>query len=114
LGGYKVQRERKRLLDDAQAAEGAGAFAMVLESVPAEIAAEITAAAKIPTIGIGAGAGCDGQVLVTLDLLGFTVGYVPRFVKQYADLKAVISDAVTRYRDEVRDGRFPGPEQTYK
>jgi 3-methyl-2-oxobutanoate hydroxymethyltransferase len=114
LGGYKVQRERQRLLDDARAAEHAGAFAMVLESVPADIAAEITASVKIPTIGIGAGAGCDGQVLVTLDLLGFTVGYVPRFVKQYADLKSIIADAVTRYRDDVRDGRFPGPEQTYQ
>lgn len=114
LGGYKVQRHREQLLKDATAAEDAGAFAMVLESVPAELAAEITAAVKIPTIGIGAGAGCDGQVLVTHDLLGLTVGYVPRFVKTYVDLKASITDAVTQYRDEVRSGDFPGPEQTYK
>lgn len=114
LGGYKVQRHRQRLLDDALAAESAGAFAMVLESVPAEIAAEITAAVKIPSIGIGAGAGCDGQVLVTPDLLGLTVGYVPRFVKTYADMKAIVTNAVTQYRDEVRSGAFPGVEQTYK
>jgi 3-methyl-2-oxobutanoate hydroxymethyltransferase len=114
LGGYKVQRHREQLLNDAQAAEDAGAFAMVLESVPAELATEITAAVEIPTIGIGAGAGCDGQVLVTHDLLGLTVGYVPRFVKTFVDLKASITSAVTQYRDEVRGGTFPGPEQTYK
>ncbi len=114
LGGYKVQRHREQLLRDAQAAENAGAFAMVLESVPAELAAEITQAVKIPTIGIGAGAGCDGQVLVTHDLLGLTVGYVPRFVKTYVDLKEIVTGAVQQYRDEVRSGAFPGDEQTYK
>ena len=114
LGGYKVQRDRERLLADARAAETAGAFSMVLESVPAELATEITAAVSIPTIGIGAGAGCDGQVLVTPDLLGFTVGYVPRFVKKYADLQSAITSAATQYRDEVRAGTFPGSEQTYK
>jgi 3-methyl-2-oxobutanoate hydroxymethyltransferase len=114
LGGYKVQRHREQLLKDAQAAEDAGAFAMVLESVPAELAAEITRSVKIPTIGIGAGNGCDGQVLVTHDLLGLTVGYVPRFVKTYADLKSIITGAAAQYRDEVRSGQFPGPEQTYK
>jgi 3-methyl-2-oxobutanoate hydroxymethyltransferase len=114
LGGYKVQRERERLLADARAAEQAGAFAMVLESVPAELAREITASVKIPTIGIGAGTGCDGQVLVTPDLLGFTVGYVPRFVKKYADLQSAITSAAVQYRDEVRSGVFPGREQTYQ
>jgi 3-methyl-2-oxobutanoate hydroxymethyltransferase len=114
LGGYKVQRDRQRLLDDALAAEAAGAFAMVLESIPEKIAAEITQAVKIPTIGIGAGAGCDGQVLVTPDLLGLTVGYVPRFVKAYADLKTIVTDAVAQYREEVRNGQFPGSEQTYQ
>jgi 3-methyl-2-oxobutanoate hydroxymethyltransferase len=109
-----VQRQREQLLRDAKAAEQAGAFAMVLESVPSELAAEITQAVKIPTIGIGAGTGCDGQVLVTYDLLGLTVGYVPRFVKTYADLKAIITGAVAQYRDEIRSGKFPGPEQTYK
>jgi 3-methyl-2-oxobutanoate hydroxymethyltransferase len=82
--------------------------------VPSAIAAEITAALKIPTIGIGAGPGCDGQVLVTHDLLGLTSGYVPRFVRQYADLKTIIHDAVTRYSDDVRGSRFPGPEQELK
>jgi 3-methyl-2-oxobutanoate hydroxymethyltransferase len=114
LGGYKVQRDRPRLLDDARAAEAAGAFAMVLESVPEAIAAEITRAVKIPTIGIGAGCGCDGQVLVTPDLLGLTVGYVPRFVKAYADLGRIVTDAATQYRDEVRSGAFPAKEQTYQ
>jgi 3-methyl-2-oxobutanoate hydroxymethyltransferase len=114
MGGYKVQRDEKQLLADAQAAEAAGAFSVVLECVPAKIAAKITQAVAIPTIGIGAGSGCDGQVLVTHDLLGLTSGYVPRFVKPYADLKTIITDAVTRYRDEVRDGQFPGPEHGYQ
>ena len=114
LGGYKVQRDEERLLTDARAAQDAGAFGIVLECIPAAHAEKITAALKIPTIGIGAGAGCDGQVLVTHDLLGLTSGYVPRFVKQYADLTAVISNAVTHFRDEVRGGQFPGPEQTFQ
>jgi 3-methyl-2-oxobutanoate hydroxymethyltransferase len=114
LGGYKVQRDEPRLLADAKAAEAAGAFAIVLECLPAALAAKITAQVSIPTIGIGAGNGCDGQVLVTNDLLGLTSGYVPRFVKAFADLKTVITDAVTRYRDEVRQGQFPGEKQTYE
>lgn len=114
MGGYKVERDRDRLLADARAAEDAGAFSIVLECIPATVAAEITAALTIPTIGIGAGPDCDGQVLVIHDLLGLTRGYVPRFVKQYADLKQIISDAVTQYRDEVRAGQFPGKEQSYK
>jgi 3-methyl-2-oxobutanoate hydroxymethyltransferase len=114
LGGYKVQRDRQQLLEDAQAAEAAGAFAMVLESIPAAIASEITETVKIPTIGIGAGVGCDGQVLVTPDLLGLTVGYVPRFVKTYANVGSIIAEAVTQYRDEVRSGEFPGKQQTYQ
>jgi 3-methyl-2-oxobutanoate hydroxymethyltransferase len=114
LGGYKVQRDGQRLLDDAKAAVAAGAFALLLECIPAGIAAEITKNVAIPTIGIGAGAGCDGQVLVINDLLGLTSGYVPRFAKQYADLRASISDAVGRYRSEVQEGTFPGGEQTYK
>jgi 3-methyl-2-oxobutanoate hydroxymethyltransferase len=114
LGGYKVQREEARLLNDARAAEAAGAFAIVLECIPSEIAAKITAAVSVPTIGIGAGAGCDGQVLVTHDMLGLTSGYVPRFVKPYADLRSVITKAVTQYRDDVRAGTFPGPEQQFK
>src|SRR6185369_13220738 len=111
LGGYKVQRDEKRLLADAKAAEEAGAFSIVLECIPVEAAVKITAAVRIPTIGIGAGTGCDGQVLVTNDLLGLTSGYVPRFVKAYADLKTTISEAITRFRDDVRQSRFPGDEQ---
>jgi 3-methyl-2-oxobutanoate hydroxymethyltransferase len=114
LGGYKVQRDQERLLADAQAAEAAGAFAVVLECIPAPVAERITALLTIPTIGIGAGTGCDGQILVTHDLVGLTSGYVPRFVKAYADLQGVITDAVTRFRDDVRGGKFPTPEQTFK
>lgn len=112
LGGYKVQRDAERLLADAQAAAQAGAFAMVLECIPAAIARQITQAVPIPTIGIGAGPDCDGQVLVLHDLLGLTSGYVPRFAKQYAQLKGQISDAVQSYVADVRAGRFPGPDQT--
>jgi len=114
LGGYKVQRDEAQLLADAQADESAGAFAIVLECIPAPLAEKITQRTKVPTIGIGAGAGCDGQVLVTNDLLGLTSGYVPRFVKPYADLQGIISDAVARFRDDVRQGNFPGPDQTFK
>ncbi len=113
LGGYRVQRNEDRLLDDALAAQQAGAFAIVLECIPAAAAARITAKLQIPTIGIGAGAGCDGQVLVYHDLLGMTPGRVPRHVKPYADLGRAITEAVTRFRDDVRQGAFPGPEQTF-
>lgn len=111
MGGYRVQRDAPRLHADARAAEAAGAFAIVLECIPAAIAGEITAALKIPTIGIGAGPHCDGQVLVTHDLVGLTAGHVPQFVRQYADLRSVITDAVSRYCDDVQSGQFPGPEQ---
>jgi len=107
LGGYRVQRDEQRLLADAQAAENAGAFAIVLECIPAEIAERITAAMQIPTIGIGAGTGCDGQVLVLNDLLGLNPGRVPRHVKTYANLKNTVVDAVGQFRDEVREGKFP-------
>jgi len=113
LGGYKVQRDEQQLVADAAAAQSAGAFAMVLECIPAALAAKITAQVKIPTIGIGAGGGCDGQILVTNDLLGLTSGYVPRFVKPYADLKNTIAGAVTRFRDDIRGGTFPEPENTF-
>ncbi|MEX2118786.1 MAG: 3-methyl-2-oxobutanoate hydroxymethyltransferase [Pirellulales bacterium] len=114
LGGYRVQREAEKLMADARAAESAGAFAIVLECIPADLAAKITAAVSIPTIGIGAGAACDGQVLVIHDLLGLTSGYVPRFVKAYADLRQTITDAVTQYRNEVRDGAFPDNQRLFK
>ena len=114
LGGYKVQRAEQQLLADAQAAEAAGAFAIVLECIPSGIAQRITAAVRVPTIGIGAGAECDGQVLVTPDLLGLTSGYVPRFVKAFGALGHAAAEAVQHYRDEVRSGTFPGPAHSFK
>ena len=114
LGGYSVQRDRERLLNDARAAQQSGAFAVLLECIPADIAAEVTAAVPIPTIGIGAGPACDGQVLVLHDLLGLTPGRLPRHVRKYADLATVIREAVGRYCDEVRAGQFPGPEQSFQ
>jgi 3-methyl-2-oxobutanoate hydroxymethyltransferase len=113
LGGYKVQRDELELMADAKAAAAAGAFAIVLECIPRGIAKKITAEVAVPTIGIGAGADCDGQVLVLHDLLGITTGYMPRFVKAYADLSTEITRAVTQYRDEVRDGGFPAKEHGY-
>jgi len=114
LGGYSVQRDGDRLLADARALQQAGAFAIVLECIPADLARQITAAVSVPTIGIGAGAGCDGQVLVINDLLQLTTGRLPRHAKAYADLKSLIVQSATRYRDEVRDGTFPGPQQTFE
>jgi 3-methyl-2-oxobutanoate hydroxymethyltransferase len=114
LGGYRVQRDREQLLADTVAAEQAGAFAMVLECIPSDIAREITEQVSIPTIGIGAGPDCDGQVLVINDLLGITSGRVPKFVKQYANLADEITGAVTQFRDEVRDGAFPQREHGYE
>jgi 3-methyl-2-oxobutanoate hydroxymethyltransferase len=113
LGGYRVQRDEDQLLADVAAAEAAGAFSIVLECIPARVANKITAQASIPTIGIGAGPDCDGQVLVVNDLLGLTSGHVPRFVKAYADLKTTISDAVTAFRNDVREGRFPTEQQSF-
>jgi len=114
MGGYRVQRNGERLLADALAVQQAGAFAIVLECIPAALATRITAELKIPTIGIGAGAGCDGQILVYHDLLGLTPGRMPRHVKPYAALHHAVVDAVTRYRDDVRQGTFPGPEQSFE
>jgi 3-methyl-2-oxobutanoate hydroxymethyltransferase len=114
LGGFKVQRDEKQLLADAEAVERAGAFALVVEGVPAVLAAKITAAVGIPTIGIGAGPGCDGQVLVLHDMIGLFTDFVPKFVKKYADVGATIRDAVTAYCGEVRDGTFPGPEHSFR
>src|SRR5207237_7101283 len=103
----------QRLLEDALALEAAGCFALVLEAVPAPVAERVTAELEIPTIGIGAGAGCDGQVLVWHDLLGLYEGRTPRFVKQYADLAPTIGAAVEQYASEVRDGTFPEEKHTY-
>ncbi len=113
LGGYKVQRDESRLMNDARAAQESGAFGIVLECIPAELAGKITKTLQIPTIGIGAGVDCDGQVLVINDLLGITSGYVPKFVKAYADVKTTIDQAVTQFRDDVRNGKFPGPDQVF-
>ncbi len=114
LGGYRVQRDEAELLHDARAAAEAGAFAVVLECVPSTIAKNITAKITIPTIGIGAGPECDGQVLVLHDVLGLASDYVPRFVKAYADLKSEITGAVRSFRNEVRDGTFPASMHEYE
>jgi 3-methyl-2-oxobutanoate hydroxymethyltransferase len=114
LGGYRVQRDENALQHDARAATEAGAFALVLECVPSDIAQRITEKIAIPTIGIGAGPHCDGQVLVLHDVLGLASDYVPRFVKAYADLNTEITRAVRNFRDEVRDGQFPGTEHEYE
>ena len=113
VGGYKGQRDAPRLLNDARSPAAAGAFAMVVECVPSDIARDITQSIEIPTIGIGAGADCDGQVLVTNDLLGLTSGYVPRHVKAYAELGSVLSSAVRQYCDEVQRGVFPDEGQSF-
>jgi len=107
LGGYKQQRDAERLVADARAATEAGAYALVIECVPAKVAAAITDAVGVPTIGIGAGPHCDGQVLVAHDVLGLTSGYVPKFAKGYADLRGTIEKAVRDYAGEVRGGVFP-------
>jgi 3-methyl-2-oxobutanoate hydroxymethyltransferase len=112
-GGFKVQRDAERLLDDARAVEAAGAFALVVECVPADLAARITETVKIPTIGIGAGPHCDGQVLVTPDLLGMYSDIRPRFVKHYAELGREVTRAVEDYCREVRGGAFPTDEHSF-
>jgi 3-methyl-2-oxobutanoate hydroxymethyltransferase len=117
LGGFKAQgrtaEKARRLVEDALALEAAGVFALVLEAVPAPVAARITKLLRIPTIGIGAGVDCDGQVLVWHDLLGLYEGHAPRFVKRYADLATAITKAVGAYVDEVRERRFPEEQHTY-
>ncbi|MGH9871010.1 MAG: 3-methyl-2-oxobutanoate hydroxymethyltransferase [Pyrinomonadaceae bacterium] len=117
LGAYRVQGKTavtaRQLLDDARALEDAGAFAIVLEVVPREIASLITESISIPTIGIGAGAGCDIQVLVLHDMLGLAFGKLARFVRPYANLNEVITEAVTRYADDVRNGTYPSNDESY-
>lgn len=116
-GGYRVQgrnEQADRIIDDAIAVQNSGAFAIVLECIPAALAAEITAELKIPTIGIGAGPDCDGQVLVIHDILGLCEKYSPKFVKRYAELGPIISEAVKNYLDEVRSGQFPTEEHSFK
>jgi 3-methyl-2-oxobutanoate hydroxymethyltransferase len=116
LGGYRVQgrgETAQRILDDAKAVEAAGAFAVVMEMVPGDVAAQVTKELSIPTIGIGAGSQCDGQVLVWQDAFGLRTGRMARFVKQYADVHGVLLDAARAYAAEVKDGTFPGPEHTF-
>ena len=113
MGGYKIQRDQAQILMDATAAQEAGAFAIVLECIPAEIAKELTEHLHIPTIGIGAGKHCDGQVLVINDMLGLTSGYVPSFVKTYANLKDTIQTAAKEWCAEVRDQEFPADENSF-
>ena len=117
MGGHRVQGRgeegRARVLADARAVEEAGAFAIVLEGIPAEIAREVTASAEVPTIGIGAGVHCDGQVLVMHDMLGLGE-WTPSFVKRYAALGSVASQAARAFADEVREGKFPDPEHSYR
>jgi 3-methyl-2-oxobutanoate hydroxymethyltransferase len=115
FGGYRVQGRGEagdRLLHDAKVLEAAGAFSVVLEAVPAELAARVTEAVNIPTIGIGAGAGCDAQVLVWQDMAGLSPR-TPKFVKRYADVAGVLGDAARAFAQEVVEGQFPAEEHTY-
>lgn len=116
LGGYRVQgrgEAAERVMRDALAVQEAGAFAVVMEMVPGDVAAEVTAKLEISTIGIGAGNQCDGQVLVWQDAFGLRTGRLPRFVKQYADIRSTLLDAARAYDSEVKDGSFPAPEHTF-
>lgn len=119
FGGFRVQgtdaEKAQTILDDAKRLEDAGVFALVLECVPADLAARVTESLSIPTIGIGAGPHCDGQILVVTDMLGLSTpgGRLPRFVRRYADLGAVITDAVSAYAADVREGRFPSEAESF-
>jgi 3-methyl-2-oxobutanoate hydroxymethyltransferase len=117
LGGFKVQGRdasaQERIMEDALAIQEAGVFAVVLEMIPGDLAARLTATLQIPTIGIGAGPGCDGQVLVCNDMLGMDLTFKPRFVKHYAELDNVIRKAVKQYVSEVKGGQFPTNEHSF-
>jgi 3-methyl-2-oxobutanoate hydroxymethyltransferase len=117
FGGYRVQgrsdEQAHQIVADAKSLEAAGAFAVVLEAVPAPVAAEVTRTLHVPTIGIGAGPDCDGQVLVWHDFLGISDGKLPRFVKRYAEVGEQIKQAASAFAAEVADGTYPGPEHTY-
>lgn len=118
FGGHKVQgkteQAAKKLIEDALAVEEAGAFAVVIEAVPDKLAKIITEKLSIPTIGIGAGNGCDGQVLVYQDMVGMFSDFTPKFVKKYANISQIMTDAFKKYHEEVLNGTFPGEEHTYK
>jgi 3-methyl-2-oxobutanoate hydroxymethyltransferase len=116
MGGYRVQGRKdqaERIIEDALAVQAAGAFAVVLEGIPSKLAARITEQLAIPTIGIGAGPACDGQVLVIHDILGLCEKYSPKFVKRYADLGPVITEASRQYVSEVKEGLFPTEEHSF-
>jgi 3-methyl-2-oxobutanoate hydroxymethyltransferase len=117
FGGFRVQGKSmeaaEQLLRDARAVEAAGAFSVVVESVPRELAARITSELRIPTIGIGAGPECDGQILVLHDMIGLSVGHTPKFARRYANVGEAIRNAVGAYADDVREGRFPADEESY-
>ncbi|NLN87401.1 MAG: 3-methyl-2-oxobutanoate hydroxymethyltransferase [Syntrophomonadaceae bacterium] len=117
FGGFKVQGKdletARKLIKDAKLLEEAGVFSIVLEGVPAALAAKITAASNVPTIGIGAGKDCDGQVLVINDMLGISQGHIPKFVKRFTNLGPMIMEALQGYKKEVEEGTFPGPEHIY-
>lgn len=114
MGGYKIQRDEDALMNDAVVAAQAGAFSVLLECIPGTIAKKITGKLDVPTIGIGAGPDCDGQVLVINDVLGMTSGYVPSFVKQYANLSETITDAAKSWCNEVREKEFPSNDQSFE
>jgi 3-methyl-2-oxobutanoate hydroxymethyltransferase len=118
FGGYKVQGKTeaaaKKLLEDAKAVEAAGAFSVVLECVPSALAAMVTKSLSIPTIGIGAGSDCDGQILVYQDLLGMFSDFTPKFVKRYAEIGSAMKEAFKAYIADVQSGAFPAPEHGYK
>jgi 3-methyl-2-oxobutanoate hydroxymethyltransferase len=117
FGGYRVQGKEiesaKALIEDAIALEEAGVFSIVLESVPTEVSKIITKILKIPTIGIGAGPFCDGQILVFHDLLGLTPGYLPKFVRKYADLQKIIDTSIKSYIEDIKNGKFPDERESY-
>ncbi|MBN9417369.1 MAG: 3-methyl-2-oxobutanoate hydroxymethyltransferase [Candidatus Eremiobacteraeota bacterium] len=117
FGGFKVQakeaRAQQKLLKDAKDLQEAGCFALVLECVPSQIAKEVTDSLDIPTIGIGAGPHCDGQVLVLQDMLGAQTQFKPKFVRHFADLSTTIKTAVQQFTQEVQDGTFPSPQESY-
>lgn len=114
MGGFKVQRDEERLLKDARDVQAAGAFSVVLEGIPSPISAKITQALEIPTIGIGAGPDCDGQILVLHDMLGINDRFLPKFVKKYTDLAAEARKGLNAYIEEVREGKFPSDAYEYK
>lgn len=114
MGGFKVQRDEDRLLKDAGDVQAAGAFSVVLEGIPSPISEKITRALEIPTIGIGAGPACDGQILVLHDMLGINDRFLPKFVKKYADLAEAAKKGLNAYITEVRDGKFPSDAYEYK